>query len=1081
MASPSRHTLSRPGQTPNDDRNEILLNIRPDSISPSGGSMEYSLKELTSTEESSSVEDTPPRHQKTLRVQTSNGFMSTATVDSPSTVSAELTRKRSARRTIGTDFFSTEDMIGFHALLNNPKALVASTPKSNYGPQVQPPLISSIPAGFDRFVYVYTHPMETPSDGGKFPEQGRYLVDGDMPYINATVTTKFIAPRASMLSDRSLQLPSSVTVVDLSQNSRLTEKVFSRLPPSLTYLDVRSMTVVSDASLEHLPRTLQFLNLRDAHDITDSGLSKLPKTLKHLKLSGSHKDFTCDAFSKLPSSLETLKINHLQKITKKSVLTMKSRLGGLTRLDLPGTIQMRDKCLKYLPPLLKHLNIRSVISLSGPSLNTLPQSIEFLDISSLPLTDQDLGFLPLSIAKLCVTTPQSTITTAGLSNLSTTSLQVLDLRSAFIPGVPSTIPPTLTALRLNMISPPVDDFFSSLPVGLQLLEVQGPQWEDKNIAQGLPLTLTWLALDANRLTPQVFGYLPKGIQYLHLRQMPHFSSNFLGHLPKSLKHLHLDPSQHNKRLLKECGRIFANFQGSAELASFGKYVFGAQDDTEDRPVVEDDNLWTPPELPENDTHDFGIGPDGLLVRGVGYLVPLNTLKISWSWAAAPFKMEKQPVPDQLPYDPTLPSLSPYDLHETARKVARRTLIPEPSSSAQTILGDLNDADIAQLPATVNELFAPSATSINEVSINNLPKDLVYLNLRSVSNFASSKALFRIFKKRKLLRTVILETNEFKSMAGIGHFPKSLTVLDLTRSTRLGDGCIDALPNGLTWLSLGSPKVKSNFPVNLTALTLENLHKVKAEFVYRLPRSLTHIDFYKAVEVEPTAISALPKHQLKYLNLHSLQYLRESCFTYLPRTLQYLSLASNTQITDKGIEALPRNLVHLDISSTFLSMLGIAALPSALAYLSVNVSQSSDRIECIAYLPRSLRILNYGGDIRDSWIEFLPPHLQYLNISYATSFSTHGIAFLPPSLTYLNIHSWRGSLVSASWRCQKLAVLDIYNADVANVDVHSLPKSIKYLNSASMHFQANCAAYFHHWNRNPARIIQEYLYPQGGYE
>lgn len=967
---------------------------------------------------------------------------------------------------------------------------------------VQPPMLASSPYDpqrTERFTFLYKHPMdEVPVEDGTFAESGKYLVDADLRILGPSLNMSFLAPRATLLSDVGISfLPSSITAIDLSTNARLTDEVFPRLPPALLYLDLRSATQISDAGLRELPRTLQHLNLKSAHNVTNDGMDHLPHGLTHLKLSGDSPNFTCDALGKLPRGLKTLKIDHLKKLTKAATIAMPP---ALTRLDLPSLLSMRDKCVSRLPRALKHLNVHALSSASSASLAQLPTTVQFLDVRGMVFSsDRDVSTLPPSLTNLHVTVTSFKFATgASLANLT-----VLVLHGTM--GEETPLPASLTAFKYDALSPPSSSasLAQLMPAGLKFLEVRGVAWDDAGV-QALPQALLWLALDAADLTSQSFPWIPHALEYLRLSSMRLlFSEEGLGNLPKTLKYLHLDPHPHNKILIKLCPRYFADWMGTTELATVGLTLFGAQDTCDHKVVIEDPNLWIAPEKQDTFSHDVEYAADGSVLHALGYLVPIEEMENSTVWRfpkyKKPTKAQKAKRAQLDPWDASGPSMSPFDIHLTYRLVTRRSLIPPPpqrtedygassstqtnstSATTKTFVTDIMDADILALPPTITELCAPAATGISKIGIAHLPRALSYLDLRSMSSLTAGTSLSKLVRKRDQLSVINMERNPFKDTSGVSKLPKSLTALDLSSSSstssKMANNLVPMLPQSMTFLSLGCEKLSESLPKSLTALFLGKLHKLKASFVAKLPKTLVYADFYSALILEPAAPSAMPT-TLRYLNLHCLEEIRESSLAWLPRRLQFLSLAEATTITDKGIEALPRTLTHLDISETTLTCMGISALPSRLTHLSVKISSGCDRLECIAYLPRTLKVLNYGGDLRDSWFDLLPPNLTFLNLPFAYSMTPIFVTKLPAQLIYFSAHSWSRPLVDLPFSCPGLLYLDLYNSDVSNVNFTCLPRPLQYLNSKDTTFRNILAKQLPNYKPTAQRTVIETIFYNG---
>lgn len=982
----------------------------------------------------------------------------------------------------------------------------------------------------EKFVFLYDHPMDAkPMDEGTFPEGGKFIVDLDMSRMRGLLTTTLLAPRATLLTDRCIpMLPPSLTALDLSNNQWITDACFSSLPDCLLHLDLRSATSVHDDELHSLPRNLQYLNLRSARHITSANLDKLPKTLVHLKLSGNNSKFKSEGLAKLPRMLKTLKIDFLHKMTKNSASQLPPRL---KRLDLPRCLWFRDKAVAKLPRSITHLNLHSVTDMSSAALGLMPHALTWLDCTTMQISnDQHLATIPATMQTLHLTVSNYNFTTQP----SMSKLTVLVLTGPLDEETP--LPETLTALRYNCASNAPSSpqaFAASLPPALRILDVMGVPWDDESIAC-LPRGLFWLSIQASLLSSSCFSNFPVSLEYLSLVQMRVlFRSEELAHLPKTLKYLRLDAHPHNKALLKTCPRYFPDWTASTELAAAGETLFGPQDSCDGvggtgdvggisfatfasgggsagyaglgsqatsssgggpaasisagNPSgrLEDPNLWTEVGQPEIDAHEPAYGADGSFIHGAGYLYPFEHMDdfligVPWTQTSTKSrkKKKKRSAPDA--WDPAHASMSPFDIHLVARKVARRSLLPIPSEKATRIETDMTDQDVTALDPNITELIAFAAQSITKDGLGSLPKDLTHLDMRSLANLKSSNDLLKLFRKRNDLTCVNLEKNNFKSNSKVPKIPKTLTCLDLS-SSQISNDLVSVLPRSITYLALGCEKADFVVPSSLTALFLGNVQKVKASFVKQLPRTLVHLDFYSAQEIEQGAISALPKHTLRYLNLHCLPSLPDYSFSCIPRHLLYLSVSLAKEVSDRAIQALPRTLTHLDMSQTKVTCSGIACLPTRITHLSIDIAQNHDRIECIAYLPRGLKILNYGGDLKDPWFAFLPPKLTFLNLPFAFSMTPQFVSKLPESLLFFGAHSWARAVSDMPFSTPELIYLDLYNADLSHTNWSALPRSLKYISSGNLIFRTACAQNLPAYNPNADKALLETMFYNGDIE
>jgi len=206
-------------------------------------------------------------------------------------------------------------------------------------------------------------------------------------------------------------------------------------------------------------------------------------------------------------------------------------------------------------------------------------------------------------------------------------------------------------------------------------------------------------------------------------------------------------------------------------------------------------------------------------------------------------------------------------------------------------------------------------------------------------------------------------------AFVVHLPLSMTHFGLSNNTFLTPACIDYLPGHLLTLELPS----------VTSWSDEDLA--------RLPRTLTHLNFCGCAN-----------------------RLDSSCFAYLPRTLETLTLGT-IKVNPEDVPHLPPGLLRLSFNvlkhkSAPHSSSWLGLLPTSLANLKLRFQKEALFTDpCLALLPRNLTHLDINSSlISDHGLADLPPHLRFLRIESACNLTPNVMSVLPKPLQVLQVPS-----------------------------------------------------------------------------
>lgn len=289
-----------------------------------------------------------------------------------------------------------------------------------------------------------------------------------------------------------IDLPPTLTHLDMAHDQMITGDIFCDLPRTLTYLNMAYNRNVRDHHIINLPRGLQHLNLESDPNLTDACAIDMP-CLTHLNLCHNLL-FTHQGIAQLPSTLLYLILHHNNQIRKASAFPKK-----LMYLDIHANRWLNDCSMKKLPKQLVYLNICNVKHVTDMGLQYLPATLKTLIMArNLNISDADIQSLP-----------------RGLTHLKVSHNFNLTARC-----------------------------FEHLPSTLQTLIISASDHIDEVTVGNLPRTLTCLKwMKSTTLTDVCMLSLPRTLRQLSLYEVPLLSARCISYLPTTLCNLCL-PAGH---------------------------------------------------------------------------------------------------------------------------------------------------------------------------------------------------------------------------------------------------------------------------------------------------------------------------------------------------------------------------------------------------------------------------------------------------------------------------------------------------------------------------------------------------------
>ena len=174
-------------------------------------------------------------------------------------------------------------------------------------------------------------------------------------------------------------------------------------------------------------------------------------------------------------------------------------------------------------------------------------------------------------------------------------------------------------------------------------------------------------------------------------------------------------------------------------------------------------------------------------------------------------------------------------------------------------------------------------------------------------------------------------------------PSSLEVLKLGREYSMPNWVMSSVPQGLKVLDISNHQdfgdsIASQLPLTLTRLSLPSNTELSGDFLRNTSHlHLTHLDLSRNKSIFGEDFSYLPR-TLKYLNLASISRVTTDNFARLPSKLETLELASVKEITEEGFKNLPRSLTSLNLESAIgYSHQAIKYFPQRLTKLNIGIT------------------------------------------------------------------------------------------------------------------------------------------------
>ena len=330
-------------------------------------------------------------------------------------------------------------------------------------------------------------------------------------------------------------LPRSLVHLRISGYQFFTSLCTKNLPPGLKILELPHDVSLTDKDILQLPSTLTHLNLRCNNILTNACVHNLPRELTHLDLS-SNGQLNCDCIVHLPRSLTVLKLKSIRQHT--AFLDLPP---GLKRLQLQSYYgNMNDLDILFLPRTLTDLQTFA-IGLSPVAFQNLPSKLTSLalqgDYNILP---EDILHLPPCLTYLALTMNR-TLNNDGVANLPR-GLQRLyiDYNNIIDDFGIQLLPRGLLSLRMTTNDILTNSCIPHLPPALTMLEMpSNKHWTDSFISQ-LPSGLTRLNLESNKnLSDFCIPHLPRELTSLDLSLTSLSDDASIAKLPRKLKLLRL--------------------------------------------------------------------------------------------------------------------------------------------------------------------------------------------------------------------------------------------------------------------------------------------------------------------------------------------------------------------------------------------------------------------------------------------------------------------------------------------------------------------------------------------------------------
>lgn len=210
------------------------------------------------------------------------------------------------------------------------------------------------------------------------------ITDNEIQHLPSSLTLLNLS-NCKFITDRAFHfLPSNLQVLNLSSNlcngMKVTGSTFSLLTSCLKSLNLCGLTQLSTRNLQNLPSSLQKLSLGSIYeyyangDIDDSALESLPKGLIELDIIGCPK-VSDIGIKKLPTTLQSLDISGCYNISDEGIVNIGNHLKNLKFLKFDDIQSKGDS--------FRSLNIHLDMLVRYSPANPMIASVLFKNMQSL--------------------------------------------------------------------------------------------------------------------------------------------------------------------------------------------------------------------------------------------------------------------------------------------------------------------------------------------------------------------------------------------------------------------------------------------------------------------------------------------------------------------------------------------------------------------------------------------------------------------------------------------------------------------------------------------------------------------------
>jgi len=211
-------------------------------------------------------------------------------------------------------------------------------------------------------------------------------------WISGSCLVTFVCPNVVVSDDDMKLFPSSLTVLDLGFDQKLTNNAIKNLPRGLKQLKLCHANV-GNVGINYLPPILTHLTFKNSNRVTDVGLKNLPNTLTHLDLY-SNNSISDKGIRNLPPNLTYLCLHENNNVTSEGLKYLPKTLNYL---DVHENTWIDDEGIKNLPLSITYLDLHYAKLVSNSGLIYLPPRLTHLDLFMNKNVSLDLKHLPQSL------------------------------------------------------------------------------------------------------------------------------------------------------------------------------------------------------------------------------------------------------------------------------------------------------------------------------------------------------------------------------------------------------------------------------------------------------------------------------------------------------------------------------------------------------------------------------------------------------------------------------------------------------------------------------------------------------------